>query len=203
MFVSVHRLNRAGACRLFGSVADSPAAAEWGARMKPESLRGLQPNRAIAARRAGDCVLLGRSSSAQGHLLMLRAAWSTAGPRVRRQFLTDIVAELYRDERRPGTAHGSRDQARDDALAKFLAANVVKSSPDRVQASALLKRLNDWCCASGLPSWSSVRLSYAMKASGYVSEKSHFVWWIGIALTQPPPPAPPLAGRKGRKPSQK
>lgn len=171
--------------------------------MKPGSLRGFQPNRPIAGRRASGGVSLDRASSAQGHLLMLRAAWSTAGPRVRRQFLTDIVAELYRDERRPVTAHRSRDQARDDALAKFLAANVVDSSPDRVQASALLKRFNDWCRASDLPSWSSVRLSYGMKARGYVSEKSHFVWWVGIALTQPPPPDPPLAGRKGRKPSQK
>lgn len=141
---------------------------------------------------------------------MLRAAWSSAAPRVKRQFLTEIVAELYRDGRKTitTTMHQSRvqarDQERDEVLAKFLATNVAGSRADRVQSAALLDRFNKWCGTNSLPPWSSVLLAKQMKARGFVTEKSHFVWWIGIALSQPPPPAPPSVRRKGRpKPSQK
>lgn len=126
---------------------------------------------------------------------MLRLAWSSASMQTRRRFLSELCCDLGR---RPPPAHG------DGTLEKFLAANVVERSHDRVQSSKLLKHLNEWRIANDLLPWTGVRLAGAMKALGFQSRRSHFAWWLGISLAQPPPsPGPPSNERKGRKPSQK
>jgi hypothetical protein len=143
---------------------------------------------------------LDRASIDRGHLLMLRAAWSAARANVRQQFLIEAFAGICRDERPTWRNSSPGDRARDDALGTFLAGNVIESARLRVQSSTLLDCLNAWCLANELPPWTSVKLARELLRRGYVREKSHFIWWLGMDLkrasSDPPSPAPlPPEGR--------
>lgn len=154
-------------------------------------VRGFQPIRQLGGGK-------GRRSERE---LMLRYAWSVAKPAEQRQFLSEVVDDLFRDGPRQSQQQARRATSRDGELAEFFAGNVVKTSRGRVQSLKLLERLNAWCLASDRRPWSSVLLARALKARGFSSEKSRVIWWLGLELSAAaPPPVPPPTGASVRNP---
>jgi hypothetical protein len=126
------------------------------------------------------------SRQADGHLLMLRAAWSSAGADVQRQFLTEVVGNLclaaLRAPKLDPPERTDLHRSDDECLSAFLDAHAIEGAHRREQASKILDRFNAWAESAGCVRWTSCRLASALKRRGLRSSRSRFVWWTGIAL---------------------
>jgi hypothetical protein len=168
--------------------------------MNAKRLRGLQSIAASKRARGG-----GRRDTQGQQLYAMRLAWSGAGSKARQDFLVGVMAELCSTRRRLATSTSSVGVP-DEVLDRFLSRHVISSPNDRIQATKLLDRFNEFAAAAGAPAWTARRLADQLKLRGLKSIRSRFAWWLGMRLTDPPlRPPPPGSGRSdfAPKPSQK
>ena len=122
----------------------------------------------------------GLSRRAKGELDFLWAAWTAAGGTARQQFLAELYAPVCRIERRPRT--NKLAEFYGSALENYLQRHVVVSPGDRIRSATLYDHYRRVCLSRGDEPTTHTRFSRLLKARGYKSLLSNFVWWVGIKV---------------------